>query len=246
MTTMNDGSSTAAAAPTDVPAKADRRLEGAGAAVVQVGGVSALEPASMPVAGAALKAHFAMLARYNRWANARLFGAAAKLQEQALRRDVGLFFGSLHRTLNHILLADRIWLFRLTGEEPEQGPPGRVLHHDFAALLRARRQTDERLVRTVGELADVEVAGLVRFRMADGRDVETTVAAMLSHLFNHQVHHRGQAHAALTILGAASVELDLLLFELECGVGSGVAGTGRSGDAGPVGAGGASREGPAK
>jgi uncharacterized damage-inducible protein DinB len=155
-----------------------------------------------------------MLARYNRWANGRLFDAVAKLGDERLRRDVGLFFGSVHRTLNHVLLADRIWLFRLTGEQPEQGPPGRVLHDDFHALLRARRETDERIVRTVDDFPDSDVAGTVRFRMASGRDVETSVAAVLSHLFNHQAHHRGQAHSALTILGAGSVELDLLLFEL--------------------------------
>jgi uncharacterized damage-inducible protein DinB len=167
-----------------------------------------------------LQAHFEILARYNRWANARLYDAIAVLGDEPLRRDVGLFFGNLHRTLNHILLADRIWLFRLTCEQPEQGPPGRVLHDDFAALARARIETDERLIRIIDNLPAGPVADIVRFRMMNGLDVQTSVTAVLSHLFNHQAHHRGQAHSALTILGAGSVELDLLLFELERGAGS--------------------------
>lgn len=167
-----------------------------------------------------LQAHFEILARYNRWANARLYDAIAALGDEPFRRDVGLFFGSLHRTLNHMLLADRIWLFRLTGEQPEQGPLGRVLHEDLAALARARIETDERLIRTVDDFPAGPIVETVRFRMMNGLDVQTSVTAVLSHLFNHQAHHRGQAHSALTILGAGSVELDLLLFELERAAGS--------------------------
>ena len=63
-----------------------------------------------------MKQHFMMFAAYNRWANARIYDAAAALPEEAFKRDVGAFFGSLMGTLNHILVADRIWLKRFTGE----------------------------------------------------------------------------------------------------------------------------------
>ena len=63
-----------------------------------------------------MKEHFEMLARYNQWANARLYGMAAALPDEAYRRNVGAYFGSLQGTLNHILTADRVWMRRLTGE----------------------------------------------------------------------------------------------------------------------------------
>ena len=59
---------------------------------------------------------FRQLAAYNRWANARLYAAALALSEEAYRRPTGVFFGSLHDTLNHLLLTDRLWLKRLTGQ----------------------------------------------------------------------------------------------------------------------------------
>jgi hypothetical protein len=62
------------------------------------------------------KDKFQRLAAYNRWANARLYAAALGLSNQSYRLPVGVFFGSLHGTLNHLLLTDRLWLKRLTGE----------------------------------------------------------------------------------------------------------------------------------
>lgn len=56
---------------------------------------------------------FQQLAAYNQWANSRLYAAALDLSEQAYRQPVGVFFGSLHGTLNHLLLTDRLWLKRL-------------------------------------------------------------------------------------------------------------------------------------
>ena len=65
----------------------------------------------------AVKAHFEQFAAYNRWANARLYHAALALSDADYRRDVGAFFKSMHGTLNHLLVADRLWLKRLTGKE---------------------------------------------------------------------------------------------------------------------------------
>jgi uncharacterized damage-inducible protein DinB len=65
-----------------------------------------------------LREHFRQFAAYNAWANARLYEAALGLDEELYRRPIGVFFSSLHGTLNHLLLTDRIWLNRLTGEGP--------------------------------------------------------------------------------------------------------------------------------
>ena len=63
-----------------------------------------------------MQPHFAMLARYNAWANGRVYDAAAALTDAQYRADRGAFFKSVHGTLNHLLVADRIWMRRFTGE----------------------------------------------------------------------------------------------------------------------------------
>jgi uncharacterized damage-inducible protein DinB len=87
-------------------------------------------------------AHFQQLAAYNRWANARLYGAALNLSHHDYRLDTGVFFGSLHGTLNHLLLTDRLWLKRLTGEGDHPNQLNAILYEDRAELTRARVAPD--------------------------------------------------------------------------------------------------------
>jgi uncharacterized damage-inducible protein DinB len=81
---------------------------------------------------------FRQLAAYNRWANSRLYAAALDLSDQAYRLHIGVFFGSLHGTLNHLLLTDRLWLKRLTGEGDHPNQLNAILYEDRAELTRAR------------------------------------------------------------------------------------------------------------
>jgi uncharacterized damage-inducible protein DinB len=71
--------------------------------------------------------HFKQLAAYNKWANARLYAAALDLSDQSYRLHIGVFFGGLHGTLNHLFLSDRIWLKRLTGDGDHPNELGSVL-----------------------------------------------------------------------------------------------------------------------
>ena len=88
---------------------------------------------------------FRELAAYNRWANARLYAAALELSDQAYRIHIGVFFGSLHGTLNHLLLTDRLWLKRLTGEGDHPNELDAVLYADRKELTRARIEEDNRI-----------------------------------------------------------------------------------------------------
>lgn len=72
--------------------------------------------ASFRKGGQPMKPHFAMMARYNAWANARLYAEARAVSDESYRKDVGAFFRSLHGTLNHLLVTDRIWMRRFTGK----------------------------------------------------------------------------------------------------------------------------------
>jgi uncharacterized damage-inducible protein DinB len=161
-----------------------------------------------------MKAYIQQMAAYNRWANARLYEAALALEDQDYRRDVGAFFKSLHGTLNHLLLTDRLWLKRLTGEGDHPAALDAIIHEDRRALTRARADEDDRIVSYVDSLDEVSVHGMHQYANSAGKTFEQPRWQILSHLFNHQTHHRGQAHTALSICtGREPPSLDLLLMQ---------------------------------
>ena len=171
-----------------------------------------------------MQRYFAMFAAYNRWANARLYDAAAALPDADYRADRGAFFGSLHRTLNHLLVTDRIWLHRMTGSGPQPTRLDEILFDDLAPLAEARRAEDDRIVAYVVGLDDAALAGTITYRtITKPTDITQPLTPALAHLFNHQTHHRGQAHTLLTIAGGkdAAPSLDLLYFQRETGIGLG-------------------------
>jgi uncharacterized damage-inducible protein DinB len=158
--------------------------------------------------------HFQQFAAYNRWANARLYAAALALPEEAYRRSTGVFFRSLHGTLNHLLLTDRLWLKRLTGEGEHPDQLNAILYDNRADLTRARLAEDARLISVIEQYEDAQLAAKFVYRTTSGSPQEQILADILSHLFNHQTHHRGHAHACLSIVtGSAPPSLDLLIFQ---------------------------------
>jgi uncharacterized damage-inducible protein DinB len=167
-----------------------------------------------------MQSHFAMLAGYNAWANARVYDAAAALDDAAYRADRGAFFKSVHGTLNHLLVADRIWMRRFTGEGEAPTRLDAILYETFGDLRAAREREDARIAAYVAGLSEATLAGKFRYRtIVDPADVEQTLAPALIHVFNHQTHHRGQVHALLTGLGRDAPSLDLILFQRATGIG---------------------------
>jgi uncharacterized damage-inducible protein DinB len=157
---------------------------------------------------------FRQFAAYNRWANSRLYAAALDLSEQAYRLYIGVFFGSLHGTLNHLLLTDRLWLKRLTGEGDHPNRLDTILYEERAELTRARIAEDNRLITVVDKYDDAALASLHSYKTTSGMPQSQVLSDILLHLFNHQTHHRGQAHACLSILtGSEPPSLDMLVFQ---------------------------------
>lgn len=153
------------------------------------------------------------MAKYNEWQNRNLFSAAETLNEAARRMDRGAFFGSIERTLNHILWADRIWMSRFAAwEGPEQSSIEASVEETtgWEALAAARIDLDSRIIAWAADLTDVDVLGDVRWHSAvvNGEMVRPR-PLLLTHLFNHQTHHRGQVHAMLTAAGAQPGPTDL-------------------------------------
>lgn len=159
--------------------------------------------------------HFRMFALYNRWANTQLYAAAAKLPDDVLGQDRGAYFKSLSGTLNHLLVADRLWLARLTGESPAGIRLDEILFTSLASLAEARRQEDERLIAYVHALQEPQFTAPLSYTTTSGAPQTQPLHHVLAHVFNHQTHHRGQAHDLLCqMAGTEAVPvLDLLAYQ---------------------------------
>ena len=169
-----------------------------------------------------MKSRYVMFAGYNAWCNERLYDAAAKVSEADYRADRGAFFKSLHGTLNHLLVADRIWMKRFTGAGDQPPSLDAILYDDFEALRTARRSQDVLISRYVDRLSDMELAATIRYRtLVKPQTIEQALSPALDHFFNHQTHHRGQAHALLSsIIGnEATPSFDLIIYQRETGTG---------------------------
>jgi uncharacterized damage-inducible protein DinB len=163
-----------------------------------------------------MKTHFVTMAKYNAWANARLFRMAGALQDELYRRDVGTYFKSLHGTLNHLLTADRIWLRRLTGVGDHPDKLNAILFDELSPLHAARLEADGRILDFVQGLGEPDFEQMWDYRTLNGVPLRQRRREILAHLFNHQTHHRGQAHAILTVLGVSEPDpLDLLIMQRE-------------------------------
>jgi uncharacterized damage-inducible protein DinB len=157
--------------------------------------------------------HFKMFASYNAWANVRLYDAVAGLSDTDYRTGKGAFFGSLQATLNHILVADRIWMKRFTGLGEAPATLDAVLFDDFSGLWNARQAEDHRIAEWVASLDENRLAVSFTFTpVSTPEPVTQKLAPTLAHMFNHQTHHRGQAHMTLTALGRPSLALDMSYF----------------------------------
>ena len=170
----------------------------------------------------------ALMAHYNRWMNERMFDAAASLDAAALTVERGAFFGSILGTLNHIAVADTIWLHRFARHEPAFTTLGALsnfpqpsaltqpLAPDLTGLRVYRRQLDELIERWVAELTPEQLAGSISYSNMAGVPSSRNFGALLQHFFNHQTHHRGQASTLLFQAGVDVGVTDLLAVIPRC------------------------------
>jgi uncharacterized damage-inducible protein DinB len=167
-----------------------------------------------------MKDHWVAFGRYNAWANRRLYDAAAGLTDAQYRTDRGAFFKSMHGTLNHLLVTDYVWMNRFTGEGEAPTRLDAILHEQLADLRRAREAEDRRIVAYVEGLTEARLAGTISYRRVSTPEAFVQpLTPALAHWFNHQTHHRGQAHGILTGLTGKAPELDLLYFQREAAAG---------------------------
>ena len=152
---------------------------------------------------------WAQYAVYNRRANETLYAACAGLSGMEYRRELGAFFGSVHGTLNHLLLGDTIWMTRFEGSTHPSTNLGAILFEKFDALRAAREHMDRRIERFFSALPDGFDRTSVRYINNSGFESEDPLEVILPHFFNHQTHHRAQVHTLLSQLGHTPPVLDL-------------------------------------
>ena len=141
--------------------------------------------------------------RYNRWQNQSIYAAATTLPDGTRKRNMGAYFKSIHATLNHLLVADYLWLSRLDGQPCAVRSLDEELYGDFDELRRQREFTDDRLDRVVAALTPEVLAGTMTYRRMSGAQDEVSMPMnqVFMHLFNHQTHHRGQVTTLLMQCG---------------------------------------------
>lgn len=149
------------------------------------------------------------LARYNRLANLRLYGACATLSDAERKQVRPAFFESIHGTLNHIMVGDRIWLARFEGGTAPSTGLDAILYDSFDALRAARVAEDDRIEAFFATIGEDFLGGSVRYRNNEGRMFDDPVSVLAVHFFNHQTHHRGQVHDMLSQTAATPPVLDL-------------------------------------
>lgn len=164
-----------------------------------------------------------LLARYNQWMNERLYAAAATLPESAVAQPRGAFFGSLLGTLNHLVVADTIWLQRFA-QHPAQYPALRAIAAapvpaaldavqatTLAALLPQRQTLDATIATWMAQVSAADLDIALHYRNTRGDAHRRRFGDVLLHFFNHQTHHRGQASTLLNQAGAEVGVTDLLM-----------------------------------
>jgi uncharacterized damage-inducible protein DinB len=163
-----------------------------------------------------LRDHFLLLARYNAWATRRLLSDhIAPLSEELYRRDVGLFFKSIHGTLNHLLVGEQlVWFPRFAeGVSPRLALDAEA-EPDRGRLAARLIEGAARWLPLIEAMDDVQFTGTLRYTSTRGVPIALPFGATLAHVFNHGTHHRGQISAALTAMGRPCPELDLVLMLL--------------------------------
>lgn len=157
--------------------------------------------------------HVRLMARYNRWQNASIYDAADGLSDHQRRNERGAFFGSIHATLSHLLWADQIWMRRFADTPAPAAPNVKgstTMVKDWDDLKAQRRAFDTVIVDWAEGIDAAWLDGdLTWFSGATGRELTQPKWILVTHMFNHQTHHRGQVHCLLTQFGALPDDTDL-------------------------------------
>ena len=160
------------------------------------------------------KSYFVVLSDYQQWANDRLFAALGGLDPALLNSPQGLFFDSIHHTTDHIMQVGWLWCARLRGE-PYQADFKRILYPDWNQLIEVTQSQCADLSLWLEARDEAFFDERLAFTSSNGQAREMWVRDVLTHVMNHQTHHRGQISAVITRLGGSAPEMDYFYYKIE-------------------------------
>ena len=151
------------------------------------------------------------MALYNKWQNETLYGLCDAMDDDARKQDRGMFFGSIHRTLDHILMVDRVlWDFTVSGKPPRDWDPNAKVTDDYATLRRGRMAFDAMLLDALRARPADWLDEMVAYHHPRlGRERRHPRQFTLMQMFNHETHHRSQVTSALHRMGIAYGNTDM-------------------------------------
>ena len=166
-------------------------------------------------------AHPYTMALFNKWANERLHAACATLPAAEVAADRGAFFGSIVGTLNHILLVDLLYRERIEGVKTRFDTLDQILHDDLETLAKAQAASDGYYAKLLRKLTQADLEEPLGFHtlLDEPEYWEVPKWVYYSNLFQHQVHHRGQAHNMLSQAGIDPPPIGFIEYQLEHGEG---------------------------
>lgn len=145
------------------------------------------------------------MAEYNQWMNERLYSVCATLSDRERKEDRSAFFGSIHRTLNHIIYGDLAFMSRFTGTPSVVPELGVDLYRDFRELRDARVALDARICDWAQSLSVQWLQENLSYKSkVDGVTRTIPRWILVTHMFNHETHHRGQI---TTLLAQMNVDI---------------------------------------
>ena len=145
--------------------------------------------------------YYETMAEYNQWMNQKLYGICAEIPEEKRQENLGAFFKSIHGTLEHILYGDRVWMGRFTGQS-FSGKLGHELYSNFDELRKDRELMDGQIIEWSKTLSPEWLEQMFEYTSnVDGKTRVLPTWVLLTHMFNHQTHHRGQLTTLLHQLG---------------------------------------------
>ena len=158
-------------------------------------------------------AYVQTMSRYNTWQNNQILGIVKVMSQTALDLDRGAFFGSIQRTLSHLLWGDTLWMSRFDAASPApdcDGQAGLQRWPNKAAWAAERKAVDARIDRWSGQLNQSDLDGDLTWTYSyETKQVTKPWGFAITHFFNHQTHHRGQVHGMLSAAGQDTPVTDL-------------------------------------
>jgi len=137
--------------------------------------------------------NYTLMAQYNQWMNLKIYEICRAIPDDIRKKNLGAFFQSIHGTLNHLMYGDLAWMGRFVGRKLTDATIGIEIYSDFDELKSAREKLDQEIIDWTFGLTPAQLVALLTYKSGiDGKTRSIPLWILVTHMFNHQTHHRGQ------------------------------------------------------